>query len=180
MNNPDSDNKLSKWAPEYFTLRFYRRFTEIRIFAFWLIFIFYIIDALIVGPDFVPLAIKWNLENFTEFSTIMLYFLLSIGTFTAGFFSITISIIKSKDEALSARALWANSVKYTIYPFCAALLIVIVLFLIKMGLTISASFSLFLFFSFLAVNSFYTTIKIAEHLVNFSLKDQKLNQRDAE
>lgn len=169
---PLNEKKVSgwaRWAPEYFTLRIYERFTEVRVLIFWLLITLYIIDLAFVKADFIPFWFtKWNLEIFTGIATKMAYLLLSIGAFTAAFFTITIGIIKKKKEEQVVKVIWANLVKYAIYPFIAAALIGVVLFLLKAGLNVSASFLLFLLFVFLTINSFYTTIKIAEHLANLA------------
>lgn len=96
----------------------------------------------------------------------MIYLLLSIGAFTAAFITIGIEIIKTKREAQNVTYIWSNLVKYAIYPFVVAMLIGVVLFLKDAGVNGSASFSLFLLFVYLTINSFYTTIKAAENLVN--------------
>lgn len=166
-------NTLNRWAPEYFTRQIYNKLTEVRVIAFLLLVALYVIDGFFIKPDFIPYWFRdWGPEIFTAVTTKMLYLLLSIGVFTATFFPIVIKIVRKKKEAEVVTRIWANLVKYTIYPFAAAIVIWTALFLLDVGVSIPALFSLFLLFIFLTVNSFYTTIRMAQILVDESYTDE--------
>ena len=96
----------------------------------------------------------------------MIYLLLPIGAFTATFFTIVIEIIKNKLEAQNVTVIWSNLIKYTVYPFIVAVFIGVALFLRDIGIYNHMPLSIFLLFTYLTINSFYTTIKMAEILVN--------------
>lgn len=165
MNN--MPGKINRWAPEHFTRQIYKKLTEVRVLTFWLLVIFYVIDSLFIKPDFISYWFpNWRLEIFTQIATKMLYSLLAVGVFTATFFTIVIKTIKTKKDPATITGVWTNLVKYTIYPFAASIVVGTALFLVKVGVNIPALFSLFLLFIFLTINSFYTTIKMAEILVS--------------
>lgn len=142
--------KLNSWAPEYFTRRIYEKLTEVRVLIFWLLVLLYIIDSLFIKPDLMPYWFSnWGPEIFTGIATKMLYLLLTIGVFTATFFTIVIETIRNKNNSTTVTGIWTNLVEYTIYPFAASIIIGMALFFIKIGVNIPA-----LFFSFLIVHIF--------------------------
>lgn len=153
---------LKKSSPEYFTFRIYKAFTYIRIPTFWILLFFWVIDFLYLKMGFN----FWRGEIFISILIKMIYFLISIGAFTAAFITIAIEIIKSKTEPKDVAMIWSNLVKYTIYPFVVAGLISVVIFLKNINIYNSPSFSLFILFTYLTLNTIYTTIKIAEILIN--------------
>ncbi len=158
--------KLRKWGPEYFAFKIYKLFTYIRVPIFWLLFLFFIIDIFWLKMDFTIWFPFWSPALFTSLSINMIYLLLSIGAFTAAFITIGVEIIKTKPEAQSVTHIWSNLVKYAIYPFVIAMLIGFILFLRKVGVNLPAHFSIFILFVYLTINSFYTTIRAGENLVN--------------
>lgn len=166
MNYRKLRNKL---APEFFAIRIYNYiFTPIRVEMFLLLLVFCIIDLVWLKLNFTQWLPFWNQELFDLIAVRMIYLLLSIGAFTATFFTICIEIIKTKREAKNVTYLWSNLFKYASYPFVAAVIIGAILFFKDVGLYQSISFPIFLMFAFLTVNSFYTTIRMAEILVNES------------
>lgn len=92
--------KINKYAPEYFTIRIYQKiFTPVRVIIFWLLFFFYIIDALWFKIDATKWFPFWNSEVFTSVTTKMIYLLISIGAFATAFYAIEIDIIKRKNKS---------------------------------------------------------------------------------
>ncbi|GEM_PF-2789727 len=161
----------NKFAPEFFTVRFYNYiFTPVRVEIFLILFAFWIIDAVWLKMDITQWLPFWSQELFDLIIVKMIYLLLSVGVFTATFFTILIEIIKTKKNltAQNITYLWSNLFKYTSYPFVAAVVIGAVMFFRDAGLYQNISFSVFLLFVFLTLNSFYTTTKMAEILVNES------------
>ncbi len=159
--------ELKKWGPEYFTVRIYTElFTRARVPIFFGLLIFCCIDFVCLKLDTMQWLPLWNQSLFTSIATKMIYLLLSVGGFTAAFFTLCIEIIKTKLEAKEITYLWSNLIKYTSYPFVVAMLISVTLFLEAAGVYNHLYFSTFLLFVYLTINSFYTTIKMAEILVN--------------
>jgi len=166
MNYKELKNKFS---PEYSAIRIYNYiFTPIRVEMFLLLFAFSIIDLVWLRVDFTKWFPFWNQELFSSIAIRMVYLLLAIGSFTATFFTICIEIIKTKHEAVDVTYLWSNLVKYTVYPFVAALIIGAAIFFRSAGLYQSISFPIFLLFAYLTLNSFYTTIRMAQIIVESS------------
>jgi len=165
--------KSRKWGPEFFTFRIYRLFTYIRVPIFWLLLLFWIIDFFFFSLDTNSWLPLWSSEIFSSIEIKMVYLLISVGAFTAAFITIGIELIKSKREAQTVTSIWSNLVKYAIYPFVVAMLIGVVLFLKEAGVYDSTSFSLFLLFAYLTMNSVYTTIKAGENLVNEAFQENK-------
>src|SRR3989338_4574724 len=89
------------------------------------------------------------------------------------FITIAIEIIKTKPEARSVTAIWSNLVKYASYPFVVAMIIGSVLVMRDVGVYNHISSSIFLLFVYLTINSFYTTIRAAEILVNEAWQPEK-------
>ena len=161
------------WGPEYFTFRIYKLFTYIRVPIFWLLLLFWIIDLFYFGLDTNSWLPLWSSEIFSSMAIKMIYLLLSVGAFTAAFITIGIELIKNKREAQTVTSIWANLVKYAIYPFVVAMFIGVVLFLKEAGVYDLTSFSLFLLFVYLTINSVYTTIRAGENLVNEAFQESK-------
>ena len=159
--------KLKKWSPEYITVRIYNNlFTPIRVQTFWLIVIFCFVDIFWLRLDITSWFPFFDQEIFISITKKMIYLLLPIGAFTATFFTIVIEIIKNKLEAQNVTVIWSNLIKYTVYPFIVAVFIGVALFLRDIGIYNHMPLSIFLLFTYLTINSFYTTIKMAEILVN--------------
>ncbi len=115
--------KVKKWSPEYITIRIYSKlFTPIRIQIFWLLVVFCFIDIIWIKFDITSWFPLFDKEIFISVAEKMIYLLLSIGAFTATFFTIVIEIIKNKLEAQNVTVIWSNLVKYTVYPFVEYLL----------------------------------------------------------
>ena len=165
--------KSRKWGPEFFTFRIYRLFTYIRVPIFCLLLLFWIIDFFFFSLDTNSWLPLWSSEIFSSIEIKMVYLLISVGAFTAAFITIGIELIKSKREAQTVTSIWSNLVKYAIYPFVVAMLIGVVLFLKEAGVYDLTSFSLFLLFAYLTMNSVYTTIKAGENLVNEAFQENK-------
>lgn len=161
------------WGAEFFTFRIYKLFTVVRKPLFWLLVIFCIISPMWLNFDISDWFPLWNQEILASMAIKMIYLLLSIGAFTAAFFTISIEIIKTKPEAKNVTSIWSNFVKYASYPFVAAMFIGIVLFLKNVGVYNGISFPIFLLFAYLTINSFYTTIRVAEILVNEAWQPEK-------
>ena len=145
---------------------------------FLLLLVFWIIDSVWFKLDVTRWLPFWNQGLFDSIIIKMIYLLLSVGAFTATFFTILIEIIKTKKNLTPKNItyLWSNLFKYTSYPFVAAVVIGVVIFLRDSGLYQSIPFPVFLLFVFLTLNSFYTTTKMAEILVNESWsQEQKEN-----
>lgn len=161
-----------KWGPEYFTFRIYKLFTYIRVPIFWLLLVLWVSDLFYFDLDTNLLLPLWDSEFFSSMAIKMIYLLLSVGAFTAAFITIGIELIKTKREAKIVTAIWSNLVKYAIYPFVAAMFIGVILFLKKVGVYDATSFSLFLLFVYLTINSVYTTIRAGENLVNEAFQEE--------
>ena len=173
--------KLRKFGPEFYTYRIYTKlFTPIRVVIFWLLVAFCFGDIFWLNLDFTRWLPFWNQGLFDSIIIKMIYLLLSVGAFTATFFTILIEIVKTKKNltAPNIKYLWSKLFKYTSYPFVVAVLIGTVIFFRDAGLYQNIPFPIFLLFVFLTINSFYTTTKMAEILVteswsqeqNFSIK----------
>ena len=160
-----------KWGPEYFTFRIYKLFTYIRVPIFWLLLVLWVSDLLYFDLEVNLQLPFWDSEIFNSMAIKMIYLLLSVGAFTAAFITIGIELIKTKREAKTVTAIWSNLVKYAIYPFVVATFIGVILFLKKVGVYDTTSFSLFLLFAYLTINSVYTTIRAGENLVNEAFQD---------
>ncbi len=89
-----------------------------------------------------------------------------------------IDTIRKAENSVKVTDIWVNLIKYTTYPFAAAGIIGVALFLLDVGVDIPGLFSLFLLFVFLTMNSFYTTIKIAEKLVNHNYEEDTKKRSD--
>jgi len=161
------------WGAEFFTFRIYKLFTEVRKSLFWFLVIFCIISPLWLNLDISDWFPLWSQEILTLIAVKMIYLLLSIGAFTAAFITIAIEIIKTKPEARSVTAIWSNLVKYASYPFVVAMIIGSVLVMRDVGVYNHISSSIFLLFVYLTINSFYTTIRAAEILVNEAWQPEK-------
>lgn len=161
--------KINKYGPEHFTYRLYTKiFTLIRVPTFWILAVITIVDMLWLKIDVVQWLPLWSADIFHALSTKLIYLLLSIGAFSAAFYTIGIEIIKRTTTAGDVTFIFANLVKYATYPFIVAGVIGGCLFLAKVGIVIPQSMVLFVLFVYLTLNAFYTTIKIAEHLVNMA------------
>ncbi|KKU86341.1 MAG: hypothetical protein UY15_C0011G0005 [Parcubacteria group bacterium GW2011_GWA2_47_9] len=164
----------NKFTPEYSAIRIYNYiFTPIRVEMFLLLLAFCIVDFIWLKLDFTKWFTLWNQELLNSIAVKMVYLLLAIGSFTATFFTICIEIIKTKHEAVDVTYLWSNLVKYTVYPFVVVLIIGAAIFFRHAGLNQNISFPVFLLFAFLTLNSFYTTIKMAQILVEGSWSQEK-------
>lgn len=164
----------NKFAPEYSAIRIYNYiFTPIRVEMFLLLFVFSIVDLVWLRLDFTKWFPFWNQELLNSIAVKMVYLLLAIGSFTATFFTICIEIVKTKHKAVDVTYLWSNLVKYTVYPFVAALIIGAAIFFRNAGLYQIISFPVFLLFAFLTLNSFYTTIRMAQILVEGSWSEKE-------
>lgn len=172
-NNQDKDNKciekffgfLNKWGPERFPRLIYSFLTNIRGFVFYLLALFFVI-AFFVDFEF-SYPFHFGIDTFQEWSTKMMYLLFAIGAFnTTTFFKTVNEVVQRKQEARQVTTIWTNLVKYTLYPFGAGIVIASILFLGNIGQNINALFPLFLLFVFLTINSFYTTIRMAQILID--------------
>ena len=166
----------NKFAPEYFTVRIYNYiFTPIRVEIFLFLLAFWIIDFVWLKLDFTRWLPFWNQGLFDSIIIKMIYLLLSVGAFTATFFTILIEIVKTKKNltAPNITYLWSNLFKYTSYPFVVAVVIGTVIFFRDAGLYQNIPFPIFLLFVFLTINSFYTTTKMAGILVNESWSQEQ-------
>ena len=148
-------------------MRIYSKlFTPIRIQIFWLLFIFSFIDFRWLKLDITSWFPLFDREIFISITEKMIYLLISIGAFTATFFTIVIEIIKNKLKAEHVTVIWSNLVKYTVYPFVVAIFFSTALFLRDIGVYDHLLLSTFLLFVYLTINAFYTTIRMAEILIN--------------
>lgn len=164
----------NKFAPEFFAIRIYNYiFTPVRVEVFVLLLLFCVADLFWLKLNFTQWLPFWNQELFSSITVKMIYLLLAIGSFTATLFTICIEIIKTKHEAVDVTYLWSNLVKYTVYPFATALIIAAVIFFRNVGLYQNLSFPVFLLFAFLTLNSFYTTIRMAQILVEGSWSEKE-------
>jgi hypothetical protein len=159
-------SNYKKFGPEFFTFKLYNFFTSIRVPIFWILLLFWVIDIFCSRLDTNSWLPAWSSEKLGSIAARIIYFLLSIGAFTAAFITIGIELIKKSESTQKITAIFSNIVKYAIYPFVVAAFIGLILFLDEVNIYDANSFSFFLLTVFLVINSIYTTIRAAENLVH--------------
>jgi len=163
--------KLKKFGPEYFTIRIYNKFfVYIRVPIFWSLSILFLVDFVLnlYGTNIFRIESLTD-EVFILIAEKIVYLLVAVGVFMAGFFTIVIEIIKKKEVSNNeVTSVWLNFLKYTSYPFIIAGIIYIIVLLKNIGLIVRMplKFSFLLLFIYLAINSFYAVIRLAEILIN--------------
>ncbi len=164
--NTEKSN-IGKYGPEFFTNKIYTKlFTPIRVPIFLFFLFFCLVDLFWIKFNITLLLPYWSQEIFNSLTTKMIYLLLSLGALASVFLTISIDIIRKKSNHREATAIFSNLVKYITYPFFIVIIIEVILFLRDAGLYKNILFSVFLFFVYLTISSFYTTIRMAQILVD--------------